>query len=276
VAVLAYNRASGFTTDHEQVAVLLQRFRRSTNRSRRSCVRISAALPRYGSGDPRSIQTDIDAIFRGAAGVRQVPPGSVADAGRMRDDTSRGAEALMRADILAGRDVPPGNTGADRTFDLAAAERIDLPFDEYVEKNLQTMQDLGNLYTGIAYMRYLDGEKHLVFITERGLFLPRLEDDKSIAALANDSRVAIDVIQPRLSASVAADDDGNFGADRDGRCRRPTRRRCCAGISGDLAHDRRTTADRRPRTPRRGIVHAARSVDTLRLPARLLPVERVV
>jgi hypothetical protein len=55
------------------------------------------------------------------------------------------------------------------------------------------MQDLNNIYAGIR-MRYLEGEKHLVFFTERGLFLPRLESDQSVAALANDSRVVIDTI----------------------------------------------------------------------------------
>jgi hypothetical protein len=54
---------------------------------------------------------------------------------------------------------------------------------------------LENIYTGIEYLRYLEGEKHLVFITERGLFLPRLEDDTSIAAMANDARVVLDTIQ---------------------------------------------------------------------------------
>jgi hypothetical protein len=53
---------------------------------------------------------------------------------------------------------------------------------------------LGNLYAGIRYLRYLDGEKHLVFLTRDGLFLPRLENANSIAALANDARVTIDVL----------------------------------------------------------------------------------
>ena len=50
------------------------------------------------------------------------------------------------------------------------------------------------LYGGIRYLRYLDGEKHLVFLTPNGLFLPRLENSNSIAALANDARVSIDII----------------------------------------------------------------------------------
>lgn len=196
VAVLAYNRASRFTTDHEETGVLLQRFKQLHEPIEAKLQsHFSGLAAVYGGKNiPASIQADIDAIFRGAGQVRQVPPGGVPGAGRIADDADRAAAALMRGDILAGRDTPPGGSEADRTFDLAAAELIGLPFDEYVEKNLQTTQDLGNIYTGIAYMRELEGEKHLVFITERGLFLPRLEDDESIAALANDARVAIDVI----------------------------------------------------------------------------------
>ncbi len=69
-----------------------------------------------------------------------------------------------------------------------------MPFDEYVEKSVATSQDLGNLYAGIRYLRYLDGEKHLVFLTPGGLFLPRLENSSSIAALANDARATVDII----------------------------------------------------------------------------------
>jgi hypothetical protein len=67
-------------------------------------------------------------------------------------------------------------------------------FDEYVEKSFDTNVDLGNLYAGVRYLRMLDGEKHLVFISPNGLFLPRLEGANSLASLANDARVTIDII----------------------------------------------------------------------------------
>jgi hypothetical protein len=56
------------------------------------------------------------------------------------------------------------------------------------------MQDLSNLSAGIQYLRYLDGEKHLAFVTPRGLSLPRAEDDKGLAAVASDARVAMHVV----------------------------------------------------------------------------------
>jgi hypothetical protein len=57
------------------------------------------------------------------------------------------------------------------------------------------MQDMGNLYTGIEYLRYLEGEKHILFVTEQGFYAPRLEADASLAARANHARVVIDTIQ---------------------------------------------------------------------------------
>ena len=79
--------------------------------------------------------------------------------------------------------------------DLQAEALTDLPFEDYVSTATTTMQDLRNIYTAIEYLRYIEGEKHLMFFTENGLFLPRLENDKSIAAMANDARVVIDTVQ---------------------------------------------------------------------------------
>src|SRR6516165_7350396 len=80
-------------------------------------------------------------------------------------------------------------------MDTLNASFTDMSFDEYARASAQTSQDLGNIYTGINYLKYLDGEKHLVFVTEGGLFLPRLENDYSIAALASDARVVLDSLE---------------------------------------------------------------------------------
>ena len=58
-----------------------------------------------------------------------------------------------------------------------------------------TRQDLGSIYTGIEYLRFIEGEKRLLYVSTDGLFLPRAEDDLSLAAVANDARVAIDTVQ---------------------------------------------------------------------------------
>ena len=43
---------------------------------------------------------------------------------------------------------------------------MDTTFDEYARQSAQTSQDVGNIYAGINYLKHLDGEKHLVFVSE--------------------------------------------------------------------------------------------------------------
>jgi hypothetical protein len=88
------------------------------------------------------------------------------------------------------------NPNATSPLDKVTADTLtDLPFEEYVSTAAMTHLDIQNIYTAIEYLRYMEGEKHLLFFTENGLFLPRLENDKSIAAMANDARVTIDTFK---------------------------------------------------------------------------------
>jgi len=200
VAVFAWNRATDFTTDHEKVAQVIERFDRAHEAIEGKLrFHFSSLAVAYGSKEiPAAIQTDIDGVFGGSGesrpkgrnlrtqeggskitpGVelpnRQLLPGAVADSGRMETDAAR-----VMGDLLSG----------------AAVAATDLPFEEFVEENARTMQDLGNLYAGIEYLRFLEGEKHLMLVTEKGLFLPREEDDKRIAEAASTARVVIDTIE---------------------------------------------------------------------------------
>ena len=73
-------------------------------------------------------------------------------------------------------------------------------------------------------MRYLEGEKHLVFVTERGIFLPRAEDDRNLASIASDARVALDIIhtggvpgqsfdwRPMTSRTAAEETGGTYSS----------------------------------------------------------------
>ena len=184
-AVLAYNRATDFSTDRAQLVAMLERFRDGHHE-------VEARLA-HGSGSglaglfggstiPDQVQARIDGIFAapGGLGFRTVPPGRVTDRGRIAQDYRRGVDIRLNTDVAASGERRP---------------EFDTSLDEYLLNHSQTMTDLENIYTGIEYLRYLEGEKHLVFITERGLFLPRLEDDTSIAAMANDARVVLDTIQ---------------------------------------------------------------------------------
>jgi hypothetical protein len=57
------------------------------------------------------------------------------------------------------------------------------------------MQDVGNLYAGIGYLRFLEGEKHQVFLTARGVSLPDQSSNAGLARVAADARIALDLVQ---------------------------------------------------------------------------------
>lgn len=172
LAVLAYNRATDFTTDRRPILEVLSRFKGANNL-------IESKLEHWYSGPPGNsedrlpghVQPLIDDVFAGphATRFRHIPPGRIADARRLADGFEREAEKSEGVGIEA--------------------------FDSYVSSALATRQDLGSIYTGIEYLRFIDGEKRLIYISTDGLFLPSVEDDLSLAAVASDARVAIDTIQ---------------------------------------------------------------------------------
>jgi len=192
VAVMGWNRATDFTTDHEKVVQVLERFKKyHEGVEAKMALRFSGLAAIYGSKEiPKNLQPDIDRIFvvPGALTARHLPPGSVTDAGKIKDDARQATEGLQRMETAAA--------GLMSSLDQLQVDALtDLSFDDYVSSNAQTMQDVQNLYTAVEYLRYMDGEKHLLFFTEQGIFLPRLENDKSLAAMANDARVTIDTFQ---------------------------------------------------------------------------------
>lgn len=206
LAVFAYNRATDFTTDHEQVAQVLERYKKIHEKIEAGLeLRFAGLAAIYGSKDiPKSFRSDIDKVFEapGAVGSRQVPPGRITNSGQWAQDSRRVTDTMQRmeagqvaSDARRGFPDDPSGSPVSPFEQLEVESLTDLPFEQYVATNAMTMQDLQNIYTSIEYLRYMGGEKHLLFFTENGLFLPRLENDKSIAAMANDARVTIDTFQ---------------------------------------------------------------------------------
>jgi len=187
VAVFAYNRATDFTTDHMKVIDVLERYKTYSEKIEAGlALHFSGLAAIYGSHEmPKSFQPDIDKIFlaSNALGSRQLPPGRITDSGQIQRDIQEVGGTLLNPNMASPLDQ------------LTANAFTDLPFEEYVSTAAMTHMDLQNIYTAIEYLRYLQGEKHLLFFSENGLFLPRLEDDKSIAAMANDARVVVDAFQ---------------------------------------------------------------------------------
>ena len=194
VAVLAFNRATDFTTDRARILDVLERFKRRHEDIEAMFKHQMGGLAGvYGSLEPSSrLQREIDAVFVGPAGqsARAVTPAPLPEREQAAAATRRAIDDVARAEVVAGREQTHGDT-----FDLMAGEMVGLPFDAFVSSSVQAMQDMGNLYTGIEYLRYLEGEKHILFVTEAGFYTPRLEADASLAARANHARVVIDTIQ---------------------------------------------------------------------------------
>ena len=195
-AAFAYNRATDFTTDHEAVAGVVDRFRAESDAIMASLDhRWSGLEGVYGSkGLPADAQRRIDRVFAGPAGMpfARTAMGENPQSGdRLRDDMRRAEEAALRAALAGGS---AGAQSADAPDDGLAL--LDWSgFDRFAAATALTMEDVGNLYAAVAYMHSIEGEKHLVFITESGPRLPRGDDFSDFARTAAASRVAVDIVQ---------------------------------------------------------------------------------
>lgn len=208
VAVFAYDRATDFTTDHESIARLLERFKR-VHYDIDMDVRLqvdSGLSALYGSRRlPKKVQDKIDSLFAGAGTVasRRVDGAATPATERLEQDVAKQAEKLQLADadrvgrVMAANE---GDTGGGLTSWTALDEVTNeafagISFDDYMQYTAQMLLDLSNCYAGIEYLRHLEGEKHLVFVTERGMYLPRVEDDAALARAASNARVSINTFQ---------------------------------------------------------------------------------
>jgi VWFA-related protein len=198
VAVMAYNRATEFTTDREQIIGVLERFRDSHQSLER---RLQMSLGGLGGliGNrriPGSMQADIDRIFGdGSLGTREVRSDPALMDPQVRDDIFRDFEEHLKDIIRSGTIGGPG-------------------FDKFLAWIAPTMHDSGNVHAGIEYLRFIDGEKRLIFTTEEGFALPRTESDLQIARAASEARVTIDTIHtggtPAQSVGESGLDIENF------------------------------------------------------------------
>jgi VWFA-related protein len=196
VAVFAYNRATAFTTDHERAALVIERFRRENDAiAGEFAWALSGLAAVYGSRElPKNVQARVDRVFTGDGVLPTTDLGPAENAttgGRTRQDTRAGVDAAIQGVLDVARigdetegAPPPPPTGNDWSG-----------FDQFVATTARTLTDAGNLNAAIAYLQRLEGEKHLVFVTEYGLRMRRQEDERDIARAAADARVAIDVIQ---------------------------------------------------------------------------------
>jgi VWFA-related protein len=199
VAVMAWNRATDFTTSRRGILTTLQHIKTQHEQIELELVDFFSGLRAvYGSKDiPTYIQTRIDAVFEapGAERTHVLPSGTPTDSRQQAEDLRRNVDNVVRSEL---NKVPPPE-GAPRLLSSAYEDplvsMLGVGFDEFVAKSSEAGQQVGQLFAAIRYLRNFDGEKHVVFVNEAGIFLPRLENDESIAAFANDARVVIDTIR---------------------------------------------------------------------------------
>ncbi len=160
VAIFAYDRALDFTADHQQVAAALERFKKGHSGVDFD---LSAELgptkmgPLYGARVlPKKLQARIDQLVLGPN-----PP----------------APATVASEEIQGPDL------------------VRMPLDAFMASCATTLRDQNNLASLMEYLRRFEGRKHVVFVTEQGLPWPSDDNDRALAALANDGRVSIHAVQ---------------------------------------------------------------------------------
>ena len=184
VALIAWNRATSFTTDHESIARAIERYRAGHQAIENTLAEQSRGLAGiYGDRDAMSapIQKTVESILRG-------------DDGTALRTVTRDPSATATVDRATGDDI---RRRQDDELTLVAngGTPPEMSLDEYVSHAVQATQDEGNLYAGLTYLRQIEGEKHLLFITPRGINTPMRSaaDDQRLAAAASDARVVIDI-----------------------------------------------------------------------------------
>lgn len=188
VSVLAWNRATDFTTDRTVITDVIARFKRDHIGIELAIQDYNKSLAaRYDDGRlPARIQKQIDDVFGGLeTGAMRTMDGSNATTEKLSDQIRRTSDRMLGGDN-------PGNKLDP--IDQAEVDRLGGTLDEFLTASTATLDDITNLYLGVEYLRQLAGEKHLIFLSEYGIAPPSLETDRGIARRAADARVALSII----------------------------------------------------------------------------------
>ena len=196
VAVVGYNRATDFTTDHESIADLLTRYeQKHTEIEALIAQNQNLVMGVLGPDDmPPFLQDRIDTIFgTGVYGAVTLPePGS-----DVKRDEARAAFNAARAvdDVEAAVRLEAGDGSLPGLGVAMDTGLLGNYYEDYLGHAVAALTDLGNVHKGLDYLRHVDGEKHLLLVTVDGsLGLHDSRDEDRLAALASDARVALNMI----------------------------------------------------------------------------------
>jgi VWFA-related protein len=173
IGVLAFNRATDFTTDHAPISAMLERFKREHERIV-FAIKEFRVFNRLGMAQPAATQADIDAVFTGP------PPG---------------APMRKAADLLLGVDqsVPIPEQRGTVTGNLGWTA---LPLSDLV-----TELNVLKIYAGVEYLRQMEGERHLVFLGGE-IEITSAEEATMLAHRASNAQVTLDIIRTMGTPSV--------------------------------------------------------------------------
>ena len=187
IAILAWNRATDFTADHASALAVLDRFKDANLKVERELFdHFSGLAGVYGDHRiPPSIQRDIDAVFQGA----NKAPMRSAIAELQSSRNSRSASAKRTTSL-----THQARTRSARR-DASCSAWTWRPSSVTPSRRSRTK---GTSTRASSYMRHLEGEKHLVWLTEYGLrrsLLTPTELDRDLARRAADARVVMNIIR---------------------------------------------------------------------------------
>jgi VWFA-related protein len=170
VGLFAYDRAISFTTNHQTIADALERLKKK--------------------------HEDLDFEL----GQQLGPTGMASLYG------SRVVSKKLQAKIDENVVGPGAKPAAPTTAEVIDPQQFaSMSLDDFMVSSATTLEDQENLMALVEYLRRFEGEKHLLFLTEKGLLWPSEENDRALAAAANDARASIHPIQ--AGGLLAAVDD---------------------------------------------------------------------
>lgn len=214
VALRAYNRSSEFTTDHEKVVRMLERYKKVSDEIESFLELYNGFVPRFR----KTYQPLIDSIFEDGK-VSQSSLGRKIESSApapYRDthticDLEEGAsgpssspafeQALRSASTDQERPTVGQGQLSESQMTIDPLEEMEAEFATlglgaaaFAPLLAATWFDINNIYDCIQHLSFMPGEKHLLYFTSNGIIVlfgdTRVEE--AIAASANEARVAID------------------------------------------------------------------------------------
>lgn len=194
VALLAFHRVTQFTTDHEAIVEVLGRYKKEHERLWAD-VRQHFFMSRspYRIRTPAPIETDLNLS---TVGGPELPDAIKADIDTSLFEGVLPLPALRYAsELLLGMDLadPKGDRSYKRQYVFAELlEAIQGSGNVLSDAVLQSSPL--KLFAGIEHLRFMDGEKHLIYLGGLPPIVRNADLANLFAARANDARVIVNHI----------------------------------------------------------------------------------